>query len=95
MTRRTGNNYSGPRWAFSPGNRPANEPRDSAPSGVSISGGSNRETEVHRPWARDVRPCEECGDPTNGWHKDGRGAKRFCCGEGVCCMGHTFSVDDR
>lgn len=44
MTRRTGNNYSGPRWLYSTGERRVPKPKRCR-KGVTLMGGSNRQTE--------------------------------------------------
>lgn len=48
------------------------------------------EGQIVATWAGDIKPCEECGTDTNGWHYEAlTGRKRFCCGE--CCEHHIYA----
>lgn len=61
-----GNNYSGARWAFS--DRSKTEKKQPASGGLSIMGGSNRPTTVHRGTVqRDAETlCAYCGAKGHG-----------------------------
>lgn len=69
MTRRTGDNYSGPRRLFPMPPAPADRPGGTYGEGVSISGGSDRPTETHR----DITRCGDCHKPLSAfWIVAGR-----------------------